>query len=747
MSSMQQWAFLAMQDKEGKLSPDKSSAFQELKNRAAQAGQTLAQYVEPALAVGSGMAGHLAGIAVGAGGIGMGVDAAENAYNRTQDWMTYRPRTESGQAGLEWLGDKSQVVGDAVNKAIGQGAGAVISAIPGQTAEAAPAIQAAITNKGVSKSVEDYITEATGSETAGTLASWVPGAVELVAGGKGIMNAAKLEMGDIGGQGMGNQRGIFAGVKAKGADLDAKAKAEEMLAAGADRDQIWKDTGWMKDVDGQWKWEIDDSGLIIGDNGSEWGVSQGEWHNKARVAEAKSLMDEGWSNKKIEKYSDVTFNSDGVPVANIAPRLVEHNELGGNYDLAQVQFEGRDLPKGVLGSHNPNQSLNTSKIEWNKSSDPTEIRNTVGHELQHSIQTKEGFAKGGGLEQFSDDYLRNLHNKEVYAEKATDARLAARKTPEFKALRSKIDAALDNKDMQTVKELHPQLRAIEDNAARDWELEVAALGDKTRFTPFEQYRRLAGEAEARNVEERINMTPEERRAKAPWRTLDVPESELIVQGQGQLSGIQQSTGKQKTSPKYENNLSGIQRRFDEIGATGDYQALSDFVDEVGADNTNIQSVIDDYSMLLADEAIPPGALKDMLTKSERKMSGDELRDAVASKYGKDMTGMILANDKGDKFAMFLPDASEPGRYRYQELDDRGFSGHFTLDSYDELLDDAIKLGYRNIADESVLGEYVSKPSFSKGNAMAAEVQKANMAKPASGIQQSVASKPTKGRLK
>jgi hypothetical protein len=213
MSSMQQWAFLAMQDKEGKLSSDQSSAFQELKNRAGQAGQTLAQYVEPALAVGSGMAGHLAGIAVGAGGIGMGVDAAESAYNRTQDWMTYRPRTQSGQAGLEWLGDKSQVVGDAVNKAVGQGVGAVISAIPGQTAEAAPAIQAAITNKGVSKSVEDYITETTGSETAGTLASWVPGAVELVAGGKGIMNAAKLEMGDIGGQGMGNQRGAVGGVQ------------------------------------------------------------------------------------------------------------------------------------------------------------------------------------------------------------------------------------------------------------------------------------------------------------------------------------------------------------------------------------------------------------------------------------------------------------------------------------------------------------------------------------------------------
>ena len=251
MSSMQQWAFLAMQDKEGKLSPDKSSAFQELKNRAGQAGQTLAQYVEPALTVASGMAGHLAGIAVGAGGIGMGVDAAENAYNRTQDWMTYRPRTESGQAGLEWLGDKSQVVGDAVNKAVGQGVGAVISAIPGQTAEAAPAIQAAITNKGVSKSVEDYIAEATGSETAGTLASWVPGAVELVAGGKGIMNAAKLEVGDIGGQGMGNQRGAVGGIQQslEGGEIvpnkQAKAMLKDIYMSGknkGNKDAKWVDT-------------------------------------------------------------------------------------------------------------------------------------------------------------------------------------------------------------------------------------------------------------------------------------------------------------------------------------------------------------------------------------------------------------------------------------------------------------------------------------------------------------------------
>ena len=43
-----------------------------------------------------------------------------------------------------------------------------------------------------------------------------------------------------------------------------------------------------------------------------------------------------------------------------------------------------------------------------------------------------------------------------------------------------------------------------------------------------QYQRLAGEAEARNVQTRQDFTPEQRRAQAPWTTLDVPEDELIV---------------------------------------------------------------------------------------------------------------------------------------------------------------------------------------------------------------------------
>ena len=44
------------------------------------------------------------------------------------------------------------------------------------------------------------------------------------------------------------------------------------------------------------------------------------------------------------------------------------------------------------------------------------------------------------------------------------------------------------------------------------------------------YRHLAGEAEARNVQTRMDYPMQQRIDEAPWTTLDVPEDELIFRG-------------------------------------------------------------------------------------------------------------------------------------------------------------------------------------------------------------------------
>ena len=45
---------------------------------------------------------------------------------------------------------------------------------------------------------------------------------------------------------------------------------------------------------------------------------------------------------------------------------------------------------------------------------------------------------------------------------------------------------------------------------------------------YDAYRKLAGEAEARNVQTRMDFTPAQRQAQPPWETLDVPEEDLLV---------------------------------------------------------------------------------------------------------------------------------------------------------------------------------------------------------------------------
>ncbi len=52
--------------------------------------------------------------------------------------------------------------------------------------------------------------------------------------------------------------------------------------------------------------------------------------------------------------------------------------------------------------------------------------------------------------------------------------------------------------------------------------------DEPSFLRDLAYDVSAGEVEARNVEKRLNMTPDQRKASPPWATEDIPTSQQIV---------------------------------------------------------------------------------------------------------------------------------------------------------------------------------------------------------------------------
>lgn len=106
------------------------------------------------------------------------------------------------------------------------------------------------------------------------------------------------------------------------------------------------------------------------------------------------------------------------------------------------------------------------------------------HEMQHAAQASEGFPKGT----------------------SPDALYMDAKLPKFE---------LATKEAQS--------RGI------DWA--SLSKADRKRLTDQvldDLYYRNAGEVEARNVQRRMNMTPEERHAQPPWTTEDVPADQQII---------------------------------------------------------------------------------------------------------------------------------------------------------------------------------------------------------------------------
>ena len=126
------------------------------------------------------------------------------------------------------------------------------------------------------------------------------------------------------------------------------------------------------------------------------------------------------------------------------------------------------------------------------------MRSVMAHERQHWIQEKENFAKGGNPNTFQKGQLDQLMASMIERLKNNPA----------------------NKDvpMETIREHAYRLVTSPDER-------------------YMAYRNLAGETESRNVQERLNMTMDQRIAEPPWLTLKdpnvsgIPQNEQIVAGQ------------------------------------------------------------------------------------------------------------------------------------------------------------------------------------------------------------------------
>ncbi len=257
---------------------------------------------------------------------------------------------------------------------------------------------------------------------------------------------------------------------------------------------------------------------------------------KKEINEAEQIGD----IKKVNELLDIDNNlRHGVDLKEI----LKHDELYNQYPElgnTKVKFqylEGVDqMPENMKGSYNPaeNEIRLMGRLSKNQKS-------TLLHEVQHAIQEREGFAKGGDPFTMALNPERYSDELEALQKKLSAADLAQTGTHGDLAKRYQTGGLrpAELTLLQGLRKENPEIAAILEEIRNSQE-------SLTQGDPYEAYRRLAGETESRNVQDRMNMTDAERQAKPFNTTFDVPvENQIKRMKFGPMSSVSDNPNFQK----------------------------------------------------------------------------------------------------------------------------------------------------------------------------------------------------------
>ena len=294
----------------------------------------------------------------------------------------------------------------------------------------------------------------------------------------------------------GGRKNSFAGREAVTADRSALQQAEQMQKQGADNETIRLQTGWFRGMDGKWRFEIDDSQMLISENLS----------NYMRLGD-----------------------------------LMHHEKLYAAYpDMADIDVVFQSLDAGVNGSYHP--QFDSINLSYKLKNDPIGLKDALVHELQHAIQQREGFTKGATAESWErkknagfDSRLAEDIRKAQETER--ELRRIQEEEPEFYRDMVELDAMTPDLprgeiDWETLEKIEDDPVEWQQYDARREELE-AKYGDTKVWdmndllyqreqaaknvgrSGVELYFDTAGEIEARDASNRRGKTPEQRKSSPP----------------------------------------------------------------------------------------------------------------------------------------------------------------------------------------------------------------------------------------
>ena len=145
----------------------------------------------------------------------------------------------------------------------------------------------------------------------------------------------------------------FAGEKAKTADKSALARAQGLSWTNKTPIEIYRETGWIRGKDGKWRFEIPD------------------------FIERINLA--GFKDKVSAKLEDIYDN----------PALYMAYPFLRRVKVSALETLGRNWGEA------DGQRININKKKMFEKGQALEAKKTLIHEIQHLIQAREGFARGG----------------------------------------------------------------------------------------------------------------------------------------------------------------------------------------------------------------------------------------------------------------------------------------------------------------------------------------------------------------
>lgn len=344
----------------------------------------------------------------------------------------------------------------------------------------------------------------------------------------------------------GKTLSMFIGEKSPAWNKEKANLAIKLEKDGLSPEQIWEKTGTVRGSEGLLRQEISDAPAKF--NTAQDLIEKAkqlELRNKelkqivAPVKNQKDLFPKQLTEAKKPFKQEMENNlnllnknyglMDRPEIGNYAPLVVEHPELYKSYpDMERIVInQGINKGEGSYGAYYPSKNLDADSLSVYKAALERTAegnpnwggKSTSLHELQHAIQERENFARGGDPKDMLNRMLNEKDQLDTQISELNKHMSILAKSPKMSADEKNAYDMLMEQRMQLV----PRYQQLQNPQF-------------VRDEAFKQYQRLGGEAESRLTQNRMFLTPEERLKYFPYiydkekYGLDVPFNELTVEG-------------------------------------------------------------------------------------------------------------------------------------------------------------------------------------------------------------------------